>query len=409
MRDAEERLAARLLTAEAVRERCGMLLAAAERAETLHFALRSDRLEPCAEYVLDTIRAAYPTLAIPYHSRWRHFGVGARDRWAELAARPDTADRRERLRLRFDLAMTSVLLDAGAGAAWKYRESAGGEYSRSEGLAVASFDLFASGALSSQAAAPLRVDAPALMALDEARLASAFQVSATNPIEGLGGRVRLLQQLGEAIAAQPQFFGPDGRLGGLADYIVDGSTDARIPASTLLHTVLVALGPIWPGRIRLGRVNLGDVWRHPLARTGDATDGLVPLHKLSQWLTYSLVEPLEEAGFAVTGLDALTGLAEYRNGGLLLDLGVLVPRDAGLLRRPLAPDAEAVVEWRALTVALLDRIAERVRLALGMSAHELPLAKVLEGGTWAAGRRAARERRPSGTPPLAIVSDGTVF
>jgi hypothetical protein len=50
-----------------------------------------------------------------------------------------------------------------------------------------------------------------------------------------------------------------------------------------------------------------------------------------------------------------------------------------------------------------------VREALGKSAAEFPLAKVLEGGTWAAGRRMAAEKRPGGGPPLAIESDGTVF
>jgi hypothetical protein len=39
----------------------------------------------------------------------------------------------------------------------------------------------------------------------------------------------------------------------------------------------------------------------------------------------------------------------------------------------------------------------------------LPLAKVLEGGTWAAGRIIARRLRADGSPPLNVVSDGTVF
>ena len=45
----------------------------------------------------------------------------------------------------------------------------------------------------------------------------------------------------------------------------------------------------------------------------------MPLHKLSQWLAYSLIEPLQRAGIAVTDIDGLTGLAEYRNGGLFID------------------------------------------------------------------------------------------
>ena len=135
----------------------------------------------------------------------------------------------------------------------------------------------------------------------------------------------------------------------------------------------------------------------------------MPFHKLSQWLVYSLIEPLEDAGFSITGIDALTGLAEYRNGGLFLDCGALVARDDDLLRRPLDPFEEAVVEWRALTVALLDRLAERVRHRFGLDAAQFPLAKVLEGGSWAAGREIAGEIRPGGGPPLTIASDGTLF
>jgi hypothetical protein len=135
----------------------------------------------------------------------------------------------------------------------------------------------------------------------------------------------------------------------------------------------------------------------------------VPLHKLSQWLTYSLIEPIESAGLRVIGVDALTGLPEYRNGGLLIDTGVLELRDLTLVQRTFEARDDVVVEWRALTVQLLDRVADGVRAALGKSVDELPLARVLQGGTWTAGREIARARRPGGTPPLRIHSDGTVF
>jgi hypothetical protein len=46
---------------------------------------------------------------------------------------------------------------------------------------------------------------------------------------------------------------------------------------------------------------------------------------------------------------------------------------------------------------------------LGKTAAEMPLARILEGGTWAAGRRIAKEKRADGGPPLIIASDGTVF
>src|SRR5947209_13960140 len=150
----------------------------------------------------------------------------------------------------------------------------------------------------------------------------------------------------------------------------------------MLRRLLHALGPLWPGRLSLNGVPLGDCGRHSAV----PGDGIVPFHKLSQWLAYSLIEPLADAGFTITDIEGLTGLAEYRNGGLFLDCGVIAPRDATRLRRPLEALSEPVIEWRALTVALLDRLASRVQEMLGKSAQEFPLPCVLEGGSWAAGR-----------------------
>jgi len=111
----------------------------------------------------------------------------------------------------------------------------------------------------------------------------------------------------------------------------------------------------------------------------------------------------------VTDIDGLTGLAEYRNGGLFVDAGVLVLKDPADAERAHPVDGPLVVGWRALTVALLDRLAPLVRERLGVSAEDFPLACVLEGGSWAAGRRLARDRRADGGPPIAVISDGTVF
>jgi hypothetical protein len=196
--------------------------------------------------------------------------------------------------------------------------------------------------------------------------------------------------------------GSRARVGGLARRLLAGATGGELPATRLLAAVLSELGEIWPGREELAGQNLGDVWRH-------AAVGRVPFHKLSQWLAYSLCEPLEAAGVSIRGLDELTGLAEYRNGGLFLDGGVLVPKHDAVLGAVHAVGSEVVVEWRALTIALLDRTAARLRERVGMSAEELPLARVLEGGTWRAGRVLASERRADGGPPLRVASDGTVF
>jgi uncharacterized protein DUF1688 len=386
-----------LRSPRAIRERCRALLELGLAGKLKHFHVDMERLPAVADYVLDVTRSSYPTLEIPVHSRWGHFDVGGVRRNAELDARLAPLPPAERARAKLDLVVTSVLLDAGSGPTWKYHESGGDTYARSEGLAVASFRMFLAGAFSSDARQPLRADAEGLQRLSLEALARGFQVTEANPLAGLEGRLTLLHGLGRALP----------RPGALFDALA--AKGSRVPASEVLGQVLESLGSIWPGRITLDGVNLGDVWTHSALGPEGRPESLVPFHKLSQWLTYSLLEPLEEGGITVTDLDALTGLPEYRNGGLLVDGGLLVPRDARLLTDAFAPGAEPIVEWRALTVALLDEVAKRVRERLGKTAEQLPLAKVLQGGTWSAGRRIAAEKRAGGTPPIRIESDGTVF
>jgi len=395
-----------LLDPATIRRRCANILAAADAGEARHFRVDRGRVAAAADRVARVTRRRYPDLAIPYHSRWRHFEAGGVDRAAALARALAGRDAAACARARIDLAVISVLLDAGAGAAWRYVEPETGQsFMRSEGLGVASFRAFMAGAFSAHADDPLRVDAAVLRDVDAASLARVFQASDTNPLVGLDGRAALLRRLGGALATKRQAFGALARPGGLFDTLTAGAR-TTLSATALLQTLLDALSGIWLAGNTQDGVALGDTWRHPRAGGDGATAGWVPFHKLSQWLAYSLFEPFEWAGVTIAGGDALTGLPEYRNGGLLLDTGVLTLVDAAAARAPLAVGSETVVEWRALTVALLDDVAAQVRQRLARP--DLPLACVLEGGTWAAGRELAQELR-GGDPPLAIASDGTVF
>lgn len=412
MAEALEREARALLTAAAVRARAAQMLEIGLAGGLQHFTIDLDRMDGVAEAVLAVTRKAYPRLDIPFHARWRHFVLGGVDRWAELADATSWPDRAARARAEFDLAIVSVLLDAGAGAAWRYWDAVtGGSIGRSEGLAIASLDMFAGGLFSRDPGAPFRADADVLARLPRDRLTSAFQVGDANPLLGLEGRTDLLRRLGKLVAERSEVFGLNDtpRPGGLFDHIAAQAVGGALPAPAILSAVLDQLGPIWPSRLELAGMPLGDCWHHPAIEADDATAGLVPLHKLSQWLSYSLIEPLQRAGFEVTDIDGLTGLAEYRNGGLFVDHEVLRLRDAADAARAHAVDSLLVVEWRALTVALLDRLAERIRAKLDHTPQTLPLASILEGGTWAAGRAIAFARRPDGSPPLKVISDGTVF
>jgi hypothetical protein len=401
-----------LLSADAVRASAQRMLALGLADRLPHFRVDLACLDPAVDLVLATMQKNYPNLDVPFHARWRHFVVGGVNRWIAIADTHRWRDQAARARAEFDLAIISVLLDAGAGPRWRYRDAAtGASIGRSEGLALASLDMFAAGAFSAVPGDPLRADAEALTRLSVADLRRGFQVDDNNELVGLEGRVALLRRLGEQVAAAPRIFARQGaaRPGGLFDHLRDETDSTAIAAPAILAAVLCELGPIWPSRITLGGVALGDCWRHPaLGRDADGSD-LVPLHKLSQWLTYSLIEPLLRAAIAVRDIDGLTGLAEYRNGGLFVDTGVLILRDPADAASTHDVGSPLVVEWRSLTVALLDRLAEALRRRLGLDPVSLPLAKVLEGGTWAAGRAIARARRADGAPPIAVRSDGTVF
>jgi Protein of unknown function (DUF1688) len=344
-------------------------------------------------------------LDIPFHSRWRHFAGQGGLRLAKLDTLLAGLTPLEKAVAQFDLAIVSVLLDAGAGSRWRYDESDTGlRLGRSEGLAIASFEMFCQGAFSSDGLP--QVDAAKLKTLTVAELAKGFQVTDENPLVGISGRWELLQKLGQVLLAFPHLFGErNPRPGNLVNYLVGKAQNGQLAAATVLTAVLEGLSDIWPGRLVINGVNLGDVWQH--SAIGD--DGLVPFHKLSQWLTYSLLEPLQELGLTITGLDELTGLPEYRNGGLCLDLGLIRLKNPEALSASHAVASELIVEWRALTVILLDKIAATVREKLGMSPAELPLVKILQGGTWTAGRKIAAELRKDGVPPIQIDSDGTVF
>ncbi|UOM35124.1 DUF1688 family protein [Acuticoccus sp. I52.16.1] len=409
--DSPEIEAARhLLSAEAVRERSAALFAHIEAGKSEHFRFDAAALPAIADRVAAVTRERYPDLAVPLHARFRHFESPGLDRFASLAAAREWATPQEAARAMGDLAIVSVLLDAGAGPTWRYREAATGEVAgRSEGLALASFAMFASGAFSAVPADPLRADAAALEIVGEEEFADGFQISADNPLEGAEGRRALLASLAAATRAAPDLFATedDPRPGGLIDALAAEAVDGELPATMILAMVLEGLAPIWPSRLELGGIALGDAWRHPALGDGTPGSDIVPFHKLSSWLSYSLVEPLVIRGIDVVDLDALPGLAEYRNGGLFVDgraLSLVAPPAA-----PLPVDHPLIVEWRAATVTLLDRLAPMVRERLDAPPEALPLAAILEGGTWATGRLLAAEARPDRTPPIAIISDGTVF
>ncbi|PJF18230.1 hypothetical protein PSACC_01941 [Paramicrosporidium saccamoebae] len=410
----------------AVRERCEAVLELGLADKLECFSVRLDKLPEAAEMITKLIIRDYgnvgpaevdSTIAnIPPHGRWRHFGAENVERLIKELEVALNGDKIKITTSMLDLFIVAVLLDAGAGDAWKYNDN-GKTIVRSEGLAVAALRMFQSGLFSSSE--KLRVDSRGLKNLKESDLVAGFQVSQDNPLLGVGGRLALLHQLGNVIEKQTQYFPKDSegfsRPGALVEYLTTKqSAKSQVHIDVFWDLVINGFGGVWPeSRTKLNGVSLGDVW--PCAVLGC----LIPFHKLSQWLSYSLMEPISYfLGIEFVNAEKMTGLAEYRNGGLFVDLSIITLKEsakkygiqsADFSVPTFAPDSPVIVEWRALTVALIDRLAILMRSQLKVNAECLPLPKLLEAGTWKAGREIAKQLRPGGGPPIALLSDGTLF
>jgi GTP cyclohydrolase II len=386
---------ARLLSPKTIRERARAVFDLSLSGQS-PWSLELGKMGRTADAVAQLILKQFPNLNVPKHSRYRHFEIDEnriQNLRTSFANEPAAFHRAA-----IDLVAVSVILDAGAGSTWAYTDPKGRRYTRSEGLAVASYDMFMSGRFSSSGRHP-RVDADGLLQLTLADLTKGFQVTEKNSLLGLETRRHLLHAMGEALS-NAACFGASGRPSGILETFqtTDGS------ATELLHLVQRGLGSIWPeGRIIDG-IPVGDVTELSL---GTDADGLIPFHKLQQWLTYSLIEPLNEAGIEVHGEDQLTGLAEYRNMGLFVDMGVMRLKPECTQEMYDATESQ-IVCGRALTIELLDQLAPMIRSRLGAAGASLTLAQILEGGTWKLGRMLAFEKR-EGRPPLSILLSGALF
>eukprot|EP00928_Gymnodinium_smaydae_P031094 TRINITY_DN22943_c0_g2_i1.p1 TRINITY_DN22943_c0_g2~~TRINITY_DN22943_c0_g2_i1.p1 ORF type:complete len:536 (+),score=113.55 TRINITY_DN22943_c0_g2_i1:418-2025(+) len=399
-------IASELMQLSAIRHQCGKLYDLVKAGKSDFFELDESKMSVAVDATEREIRERYPALKVPMHSRLRHY---SEQDLAQLQA-GWSCDDLEKTRRLIDLVTVSVLLDAGAGPAWQYVAPGGRVLKSSEGLARAALDLFMDGAFSTDSAMKARANSAGLQGITEGKLSRGLQVGPENSLLGVANRAKLLRDLGNALESHPEFFGKEcQRPGNMVDYLLSKSENNTVGLEHLWRVVSDGLNIIWP--LQPNGILRGDVWKHSqLYASGQPGSDLVPFHKLTQWLVYSLIDVLHCClGLKVSGCESLTGLPEYRNGGLLIDAGVIRLKDDSWFSQQVNIGTELVVEWRALTVVLLDRLAEALRRKLNLPADALPLASVLEGGTWHAGRRMAAERRPDGRPPIQVRLDGNVF
>ncbi|EKJ77578.1 hypothetical protein FPSE_02076 [Fusarium pseudograminearum CS3096] len=425
-----------LLSLRAVRIHANKVFEAAKRGELKHFDYDESRMSEVADYVSKVIDRdfgpdKYDT--IPPHGRWQHFDVGGVARVDSLIKQWSSEadiDKTEITRRLIDLFFVSVLLDAGAGDVWRYKESdSGQEVVRSEGIAVASLHMFQAGAFSSDDSAKTRVDGKGLVQLQESDFNTHFQVSADNLMVGVPSRVQLLQAVGSSLLKQPDVFGESGRPGNLVDYLMTKSSDSKTLGYEQLWSCLQSLLiPSWPGnRTVFNGQPIGDAWPlEVLASIADKEGNsqekskIQPFHKLTQWLAYSLSVVFErQLGYTWENMELGTGLPEYRNGGLYVDLGVLKLKNddlqvgkenSGQDLPQFDASSDVIVEWRAMTVALLDELHQMLQDNYKPRGVNLSLLQMLEAGTWKSGRELAAELRPATKcSPILVISDGTLY
>lgn len=421
-----------LKSLQAVRERSKVVFEAAKEGSLNNFVYNADRMLTVVELVASVITRDFGPDKfgdIPPHGRWQHFNVGGVDRITPLIQEWEAAgkDNLEIARRLIDLFFVSVLLDAGAGDVWTFKEAGtNASYGRSEGIAVASLYMFKEGAFSSDK--QTSVDARALTSLNEEIFKHGFQISAENPIVSLDSRVTLMNRLGTSLIQLPQIFGDSGRPGGLVDYLMGKAAGSGVLDYEVLWDALQqVLLPAWPNnRPTVDGIPIGDAWplKVQAQRSGSDkfTDSIQPFHKLTQWLGYSLTVPFVRLlGFKWTNDNLGTGLPEYRNGGLFMDTGVLQLKD-DILKQGLAASggqslpmfsttSDTIIEWRAMTVALLDELHKLVNEHF-VAKHgiRLSLAQMLEAGSWKCGRELAAKYRPeTRSSPILLEGDGTLF
>lgn len=385
-----------LLSPRAVRERSHQIFERCLNGEG-EFSYHPERWDEVLNYVDDVIKENYPDFNIPFHSRLNHFSPDGVNRIDTVI---NGLVGEEKTKALIDLVIVSVLLDAGAGDQWRYHERESNKtFSRSEGLGIASFHLFKSELLSGGKG--LQVTKEGLEKLSLEDFLKSFQVSEDNPLLGDRGRFELLKKCAQAIQERPSEI--------FEACFVASNT---VCALKVLTTLLKKFSTLWPGQYSWEGISLGDTWYHPAIVAKEDGDpdfsGLIPFHKLSQWMSYSLLDCFRLGGHEILNLEHLTGLPEYRNGGLMIDLGLLRLKKEEAIHQSHSVDSPLIVEWRALTICLLDELALRLR-----ERHpqvDLPMVKVLEGGPWWAGRKIARVLRPeTGGSPIKIMSDGNVF
>ncbi|MBD8892340.1 DUF1688 family protein [Roseibium litorale] len=351
------------------------------------------KLADAADLAEKTLTERFPDLQLPPHGCWRSFELDGLDRWAMLASAREFVSAEEMLCCAGDLAILSAVLDVAMPEGWTFEEQLTGKrYSGAAGRAIAALTMFAAGSFSAEPEDPLRLDAHALIRLEASEIAGGLQLEPDENSDLIRDITHQLKRLGEAAGLRPDLFEKDGsiRPGHVLDRLWADAEDGMVPAADCLELLLDGLSPLWQGGASLGEVLLGDCWQHSWLVLDEEAPGLVPFHLPAVQIAYSFIEPLAWAGVLVSGLEELPGLADLNHVFFFLETGalrVLPSQDAGAGSPQAAVDL--MIELRAMSLVLLDKLAALLRERLEASVEELPLTCLMAAATVPASRELA--------------------
>lgn len=388
-----------------IRRAARALFNLAQLGELEHFELHAATLDTL---VKDMTRGLEPAQVAP-HTQWRNFEQDGIQRIAafnkQLSSSLSTP--MDCAQARLDLLFLNEALETGGNGTWRYYDALSDRtLTRTEALATATLRLLQNGFFSAYPEAPFRVDAIRLRQITESQLATSLQISNENQIlGGVEAKLARLSTLANYLENTPEFKDRSGsRPGNILNFFRPRADMALEPLFTFLAQSLTS---IWPGNTHNGRA-IGDAWHHSALKSDSVLQGIVPIHRITQWLHYAIAPALSESGLHSFPTTDLSGLPGYRNTGLLIDSGIIQPRSQDLLSREHLLGDEPIVELRCLTIGVMGRALESIHQQLSLDHDTFPMAK-LNGLFWHAGRAKASGLRPGGSPPFSVRDQGVPF
>ncbi|MFD1695498.1 DUF1688 family protein [Roseibium aestuarii] len=415
-----------------IRAQARRIWEAAVRGDFAGLTVDPAALDALAEQVAKRMRADWPDLQFPPSGIWRALEADDIDRFGIATGSQGFAGPEEFLLASADLAILASVFQVSAPAGWSFADPfSGKEVSGSAGLSVAALALLAQGHFSQDPARPLRVDAASLTTLSLSDFAMALDGEAEPSAHArqLHGH---LVRLGEVIVMRPDLFNRGGALRpahALLKALEEGDTQEALDAGALFRLLHNGLAPLWTGGARLGDLLLADAWPcNPASGeagalkagalseclTLPAPDGTTAGHAVAlqaplSAMVFSLLEPLAWIGLALEDLEVVPPPADLAHLALMQQAGVLAlspaTEGAGLAADPQARLAIA----RALTLAAVDLLAQKVRAIFEVEAEDLPLTLILEAGTRPLARAATLENSGSTRELASFLADRGVF